>query len=244
MRGDLTMHPDTERDVKTFMIAFREFVKKQAYMTPEEDRANWDLVDSVMLKIKDWLMDHRCKITQKGKLFITNRLKDQFDGLIRHERGKKVISYAIPFVKDGEYRLAVCECTPVHTDRGLCYICTHDDVARIFFNRNYRNRYVGGNNVIIVKDHAIRRAIERSPIKGYDAALGMILWSTFKGTLVEKGSESIVSSPDGREVRCIISNAIYTSFGKIAGTRLTAFDDSRPLGILVINTYLSEDMEP
>jgi hypothetical protein len=104
--------------------------------------------------------------------------------------------------------------------------------------------FIAGDGFFIIKDHAIRRAIIRSPIKDYEMALGMIMWAAFKAERIE---HTAINVPDMTNALVqqdtTAARVIYSSFGKVVGTRFNSRTDRAfSMGMVLINTYLSNDM--
>lgn len=185
------------------------------------------------------------KLTRKSKLFVPKRVAVNFDGCIRHTRtGLGNIALVIPFRDDADdWHVVSVECLSVRTIRGRGFLCFAKDTTA------WKSFRFKSDAVWLVRDHAIRRCVERSPIKNYEAALGTILWAILKAKRKEGLSTRLVpqTDEDGNAGEVKASNAVYESFGNIIGTRFVIYGDrarsaSERNALVVVHTWLSCDM--
>lgn len=240
-----------ERDSVTMQIASKSFLNKfGATQDAQRSRSlNVDYRDfakhlTFLHSIKDYLKSIRSKEMQNRTLFVPKAEQSAFDGKFFFRQGADKTYIAVPFIsKKGTCHVACCDCMSIKSDRGLCWMCSPKD---LYASSNNKPAFFAGDWFILIKDHAVRRAMERSPIKTYEAALSMILWAMFKAE--RSVSESMlvvdpVSPHDGDVVDA--STVVYSSFGKLVGTRFTDSLHSkakRGAAIVLINTYLTDEM--
>lgn len=196
------------------------------------------------------LLDQGVKPMQKGKgVFVPRRTATNLDGYIRHARVGADIALVIPFLDaENNWRIIAVECISVQSSRGRGYICLSEDLAAWKKTSFYHK----SDALWFVRDHAIRRCVDRSPIKNYEAALGTILWAILKAKRKEGLPMRLLCHRyvDGvlktQEVKA--SNAVYESFGNIIGTRFVVYREgkaraaSERKAFVLVTTWLSQDM--
>lgn len=227
---------EIKRDLVTLEIAqelgTNKFINLNGTAIDAQDRA------SFFQRNNDFLKNIRSKKQRNGFLFVPKKERVHFDGFVEYRRlPSSLILYFVPFIDpDDVCRVGSGGCVSIMTDRGLCWFCVMSDPLS-----KVQDSSIAQDSLFVVKDHAIRRAIERSPIKNYEMALGMILWAMFKTKRIEHTPLGLKMQEDNKLIIRTATRVIYSSFGKVVGTRFnTAFYKGQ--GLVLINTYLSDDM--
>ena len=230
-----------ERDIRTIFHAYRDFEKRRANDSREQLRTRKTFTIDAVYIIKELLEQMRCKTTEKRELFVPKKELYAFDNLVLVDRVGSELIAIVGAVKD-KPRLVYYECYPIKTDRGFCYFCKPVDITRLIKAPGKKTDFAVGYIAVIIKDHAIRRMMERKGVTSYDNALGQILRMVFKGTKDEAAVTLAMSDRDAAENKRLLATEIsYTFEGKLVGTRVSAVEnlDKR---IIIINTYLSQSM--
>jgi hypothetical protein len=237
---DWLLMSDAMRDLENCHKNPERVANRKAYETFVDDSLG-DFIDAGI------------KTGEKGKLFVPRRVVTNLDGNIRHARFGVDIALVIPFLDiDDKWHIIAVECLAVRTKRGRGFVCLADNPA------GWRNKhfYHKSDAIWFIRDHAIRRCVDRSPIKCYEAALGTILWALLKAKRREGlatrlvGSSFILNGESRKGYNEIkASNAIYEGFGNIVGTRFVVYglckarSDAERKALVLIHTWLSQDMQ-
>jgi hypothetical protein len=230
---------EISRDFVTVQTAlYNIFPKVYASIQTKSPKRSRDLEN-----FKDEIFAHiaqfRCKFCDKDKIFVPGATRPSFDGNILFRQVDMSLHFIIPLINMGnQTKLAWADCYTITTDRGLCLLCLVQNFAGV--NKNCKPNFLTADGFVIIKDHAIRRVIERSPIKNYESAAGFILWSVLKNNV--STTEPIEIFSDAETMKNATASYVeYSHHGRTVGTRFREKSGNVRTNVVLINTYLGEN---
>ena len=236
--NSITNKDEILRDFNTVQTAFYNIFPKIKMSINTKDKQRFldqEKFKAEVFKHIDFL---RCKVGDKKKIIVPNSHRGIYDGNILHRQIGLTLHFIIPVINnEGETKLVWSDCYNIKTDRGLCWVCLNQHFIEI---TKGKLNFVTKDGFIVVKDHAIRRVIERSPIKAYESALGFILWSMAKNKV--RYSDSMEIEGDCTIVKKATATHVeYKNHGRIVGTRFQERESKIRAAIVLINTYILEN---
>lgn len=237
------------RDFKTMYSGIKDLAERISERGAGRIPGDIAAVERAQNRFAVWCKSLGSKMAKNGDLFVPNRSKKVFDGHVFYEKGELQDAIVISYV-DGKdkYRFVGVNAYKVKTERGFCWSCEFFDLSCGSAKRMSRSD-VCVHGRMFIKDHAVRRAMERSPIKDYENALGLILWTILKGDLYAgKPLLARVSGTPERPEYCTIAPFTYSLFGRVAGSLITTPDRlgyrGQGIRIHLVSTYLDLGMVP
>jgi len=234
-----------ERDIETVCAAMKDLTKRYSCNMGEEvpkiSAELGPIWTSLVGTMNTLLRKNGVNVTKKGSYFPKNTPK-VLDGQMFFGKSASYMCYCIAAIVGCKWHVAFILCQKLVSTRGLCWVC----MPYVTNKALGRNPTVGfqGDVLLIVKEHAVHRAMERSPFKDYDRALGMILWTALVAEYHEENGEDI--NPPLLNLFTYMANCCYKRFGRLVGTSLYLKDlppelsESENKRVVLINTYMTD----
>lgn len=221
------------RDTNSAIIAFKSVASIVSSRFQQEFYKAAKIPTDEMFKL---LKNSGVKKCRGGGFFFPKKVEGSLDGKMFTSNASdgRIIAIIMAIKLKDRWDVVGIIVEKVMTDRGLCLVCIPSSLTE--------KGSILEKKVIIVKDHCVRRAMERSPFKLYEEALGAITWIILKADAETNGDVVVgriknhikgVETKHAHHFTCEL-------YGKIVGTSV---DMNRGVSVLIANTYLSEDME-